>query len=420
MRRQEEITKGIDWVTVIIYGVLVLWGWLNIFATVYDAEATQSIFDMSLNSGKQLLWIGTAVILITIILNTDYKFFDVFAYFIYGAVIVSLIAVLLLGRKVAGSQSWFEIGSIRIQPSEFAKFAAALAVSKYLSGNMVRGEKLQTQITAGAIIFFPALLILAQNDTGSFLVFSCFLIVLFREGMSPFPIILGFVVVAMFILTLIMDKMYLFILLGVVSLIVFVLMRKKWNNILLLLGSLVVLVGFVYSVDYLITNVLQPHQQNRIKALINPDADPLGFGWNVTQSKIAIGSGGFFGKGYLKGTHTKFDFVPEQSTDFIFCTIGEEEGWLGALILIGLYLGLFARIIFLAERQKLKFARIYGYCVVAIFFFHFTINIGMTIGLFPVIGIPLPFMSYGGSSLWSFTILLFIFLNLDANKRMIL
>ncbi len=420
MRRQEEITKGIDWITVIIYGVLVLWGWLNIFATVYDAEASQSIFDLSLNSGKQLLWIGTAIILITVILNTDYKFFDAFAYIIYGVVILSLVAVLLLGRKVAGSQSWFEIGTIRIQPSEFAKFAAALAVSKYLSGNMIRGERLQTQITAGAIIFFPALLILAQNDTGSFLVFTCFLIVLFREGMSPVPIILGFVFVAMFILTLVMDKMYLFILLGVVGVIVFVLIRKKLSNILLLLGSLVVLVGFVYSVDYLITNVLQPHQQNRIKALINPDADPLGFGWNVTQSKIAIGSGGFFGKGYLKGTHTKFDFVPEQSTDFIFCTIGEEEGWLGALILIGLYLGLFARIIYLAERQKLKFARIYGYCVVAIFFFHFTINIGMTIGLFPVIGIPLPFMSYGGSSLWSFTILLFIFLNLDANKRLIL
>jgi rod shape determining protein RodA len=398
----------------------VLWGWLNIFATVYDAEASQSIFDLSLNSGKQLLWIGTAIILITVILNTDYKFFDAFAYIIYGVVILSLVAVLLLGRKVAGSQSWFEIGTIRIQPSEFAKFAAALAVSKYLSGNMIRGERLQTQITAGAIIFFPALLILAQNDTGSFLVFTCFLIVLFREGMSPVPIILGFVFVAMFILTLVMDKMYLFILLGVVGVIVFVLIRKKLSNILLLLGSLVVLVGFVYSVDYLITNVLQPHQQNRIKALINPDADPLGFGWNVTQSKIAIGSGGFFGKGYLKGTHTKFDFVPEQSTDFIFCTIGEEEGWLGALILIGLYLGLFARIIYLAERQKLKFARIYGYCVVAIFFFHFTINIGMTIGLFPVIGIPLPFMSYGGSSLWSFTILLFIFLNLDANKRLIL
>jgi rod shape determining protein RodA len=420
LRRQEEITKGIDWITVIIYGVLVLWGWLNIFATVYDAEASQSIFDLSLNSGKQLLWIGTAIILITVILNTDYKFFDAFAYIIYGVVILSLVAVLLLGRKVAGSQSWFEIGTIRIQPSEFAKFAAALAVSKYLSGNMIRGERLQTQITAGAIIFFPALLILAQNDTGSFLVFTCFLIVLFREGMSPVPIILGFVFVAMFILTLVMDKMYLFILLGVVGVIVFVLIRKKLSNILLLLGSLVVLVGFVYSVDYLITNVLQPHQQNRIKALINPDADPLGFGWNVTQSKIAIGSGGFFGKGYLKGTHTKFDFVPEQSTDFIFCTIGEEEGWLGALILIGLYLGLFARIIYLAERQKLKFARIYGYCVVAIFFFHFTINIGMTIGLFPVIGIPLPFMSYGGSSLWSFTILLFIFLNLDANKRLIL
>ncbi|MBY0424102.1 MAG: rod shape-determining protein RodA, partial [Cytophagales bacterium] len=276
------------------------------------------------------------------------------------------------------------------------------------------------QLTAGAIIFFPALLILAQNDTGSFLVFSCFLIVLYREGMSPVPIIFGFVCAALFILTLVMPQLYLFILLGVVAFIVFLMIRKTLRNIFLLLAALAIVVGFVFSVDYIITNVLQPHQQNRIKALINPDADPLGFGWNVTQSKIAIGSGGFFGKGYLKGTHTKFDFVPEQSTDFIFCTIGEEEGWLGTLILIGLYLGLFSRIIYLAERQKLKFARIYGYCVVAIFFFHFTINIGMTIGLFPVIGIPLPFMSYGGSSLWSFTILLFIFLNLDANKRLIL
>lgn len=420
---QRNGTSEVDLPSAVLYLLLIMLGWLNIFAAVYDPELHPSIFDLGLNCGKQMLWIGTAIVLLLVIMLIDHRFFETFAFIIYGALCVVLIGVLIGGKVVSGSKSWIEIGSFAIQPSEFAKMATALAVSAFLSQQYVKMDNMKSIMTVCAIMFFPALLILAQNDTGSTLVFSCFFLVLYREGMNPTVLVIGVASAFLFIMALIFDKIYLSISYTVIS-IIFILynrnVRRKISSVFIVLGIALISSGITYSVDFFVNNVLQKHQQNRIKALINPDADPLGFGWNVTQSKIAIGSGGFIGKGFLEGTQTKFDFVPEQHTDFIFCTIGEEWGWLGTLFLIGLFLSLFLRIIYLAERQRSNFARIYGYCVASIMFFHFTVNIGMTIGLFPVIGIPLPFFSYGGSSLWSFTILLWIFLNLDANRKQVL
>jgi len=421
--QNQRAGSEVDWLSVGIYLFLMTWGWLNIFAAVYDPELPQSIFDLNLNSGKQLLWIGTAIFLFGFIMLIDYRFWESFAYYIYGAIIVLLIGVLIFGKVVAGSKSWIQIGSFALQPSEFAKFATALAMALYLSSSFVKLENIKSLMSVGLLIFVPALLILAQNDTGSTLVFGSLVFVLFREGMNPLPLVIGIVCIILFVLALLFNKFILIVVLGVITILIILLskeIRRRIGFITLAFLSYLFSIVVIFSVDYFVNNVLQLHQQNRIKALINPDADPLGFGWNVTQSKIAIGSGGFLGKGFLEGTQTKFDFVPEQHTDFIFCTIGEEWGWLGSLVLIGVFVFFFTRLIYLAERQRSKFSRIYGYCVLAIMFFHFTVNIGMTIGLFPVIGIPLPFFSYGGSSLWSFTILLAIFLNLDANRKNVL
>lgn len=415
--------SDVDWLTVLFYFLLVTWGWLNIYAAVYDPEAVTSIFDLSINSGKQLLWIGTAVLLLSFILLIDYRFYESFAYIIYGGIVLVLIGVLLFGKVVAGSKSWIEVGSFSLQPSEFAKMATSLALSSYLSSNTVKLDNIKAFGPIALIIGLPAGLILLQNDTGSTLVFSSFCLVLFREGMNPTLLIIGIVAVALFILSLLFDKFLLIIAFGILTILIIIFsksIRRRLSFITLAFVSYLLTCGIIFSVDFFVNKVLQPHQQNRIKALINPDADPLGYGWNVTQSKIAIGSGGFLGKGFLEGTQTKFDFVPEQHTDFIFCTIGEEWGWLGSLVLAGLFIALFLRIMEQAEKQRSRFARVYGYCVVSIMFFHFCVNIGMTIGLFPVIGIPLPFFSYGGSSLWSFTILLFIFVNLDANRKHVL
>lgn len=420
LRREERIAQNIDWLTVLLFALMVAAGWLNIFAAVYDAQSQQSIFDLDINSGKQILWIGTTIIIITMLMAIDYKFFDSFAYVIYGAMMIILIGVLFGGKVVAGSKSWIGVGGFGIQPSEFSKTACALALAKFLSKPGLRLDRTNDMFTAAAIIALPALLILLQNDTGSTLVFSSFIIVLYREGLPPVYPVLGITVVALFILTLLVPQLYLIIGLVVLALIIIALIPKSIKNIAVIAGGLAIVVAVVMGVDFFVNDVLQPHQQNRIKALIDPDGDPLGYGWNVTQSKIAIGSGGFLGKGFLEGTQTKFDFVPEQSTDFIFCTIGEEHGWFGSFLVIAGFMTLLMRIVFLAERQKSRFARVYGYSVASILFFHMMVNIGMTIGLFPVIGIPLPFFSYGGSSLWSFTILLFILLKLDAHRSQIL
>ncbi len=422
MTRRENITSQLDWITVILYFVIVILGWLNIYAAIYDASLDLSIFDNSLNSSRQLYFIGGSVVLITLVLVMDFRFYETFAYFIYGGVVMILIFVLLFGTEVAGSQSWFQLGPFRFQPSEFAKFATALAVAKMISTTGFRMDNLKNQLGLFALIGVPAVLIILQGDTGTAMVFSAFMLVFYREGMSPFLLILGVIMGFLFVVTLLVEnQIYLYIAIGIIAVVAILLTKKRtFRKIALIVAGAVIVAGFITSVDYIISDILKPHQQNRIKALINPEADPKGAGWNVIQSKIAIGSGGFSGKGFLEGTQTKYDFVPEQSTDFIFCTIGEEHGWIGSLILIGLFVGLLLRVIFLAERQKSRFARVYGYGLACILFFHFAVNIGMTIGLFPVVGIPLPFFSYGGSSLFAFTILLFIFLKLDAHRMQVL
>lgn len=421
MKREDNITDKIDWLTVLLYGAIVLLGWLNIYAVTYEEGANTSIFSLHLNSGRQLVFIGGSVLIILAILIIDRQFYETFAYIMYGVLMLLLLLVPLVGKEVGGNKAWLGIGSFGVQPSEFAKFATALVVAKTIGSIGFKMDNLRNQLILFALIGAPMLLILLQKDTGTALVFSVFILVFFREGMSPFIMLIGIGCAIIFVLTLLVENQY-YLYVGVGGLLVLAILmgRKKFKRIALLTVGALTIVMMIGSVDYIVTDVLKPHQQNRIKALINPDADPLGFGWNVTQSKIAIGSGGFLGKGFLEGTQTKFDFVPEQSTDFIFCTIGEEHGWIGSLFTIVLFMTLLLRIIFLAERQKNKFARVYGYSVACILFFHFAVNIGMTIGLFPVIGIPLPFFSYGGSSLWGFTILLFIFLKLDAHRGQVL
>ncbi|MFY0626469.1 MAG: rod shape-determining protein RodA [Reichenbachiella sp.] len=418
--RGDSILDRIDWTTVLLYSAMVVLGWFSIFAAVYDEESTTDLFSFSLNPGKQLIWIGTSIILIIGVMSIDFKFYNSFGFIIYGVFLLMLISVLLFGREVAGSRSWFEIGSLRLQPSEFMKFATALALASFLGNINVKMQQLKTQLIAGAIILAPMILIVLQGDTGSAMVYASFFIVLFREGLSPIYFILGFGLIILFILTLLVSKTVLFISMGVLCLVMIGASVKKPKRILVTVIVGIAVFFTIVSVDFIMNEVLKPHQRSRVISLINPDADPLGAGWNVTQSKIAIGSGGFFGKGYLEGTQTKFDFVPEQSTDFIFCTMGEEMGWLGSFVLVALFVTFLIRISMIAERQKSKFARIYGYGVLSVIFFHFSVNIAMTIGLFPVIGIPLPFFSYGGSSLWSFTVLLFILLKLDSERMQVL
>jgi rod shape determining protein RodA len=421
MRRDHDISGAIDWPTVFLYLSLVVFGWINVFAAVYDETARQSIFDLSLNSGRQLLFISASIVIAFAITIVDMRFYETFAYLFYGVLLFLLFLVPIIGKEVGGNKAWLGIGSFGVQPSEFAKFITALAVAKYIGSVGFRMDSLRNQAILFILIGLPMGLILLQKDTGTALVFTVFVLVFFREGMSPFLLIVGICAATIFILTLLVpNPIYLHIGIGVILIILIFLGKKKLKRILILTIGALLVSGVIESVDYVVKDVLKPHQQNRIKALINPDADPLGFGWNVTQSKIAIGSGGFFGKGFLKGTQTKFDFVPEQSTDFIFCTIGEEHGWIGSVVVIGLFVAFLLRILFLAERQKSRFARAYGYSVACIFFFHFAVNIGMTVGLFPVIGIPLPFFSYGGSALWGFTILLFILLKLDAHRGQVL
>jgi rod shape determining protein RodA len=400
--------------------VLIFAGWLNIYAAEYNPEIDASMFSLSTSAGRQLMWIGTSLVLIGVIMLVDFKAYSILAFPVYGTLILMLIAVLLFGREVAGSRSWFEIGSFKLQPSEFTKFAAALGLAKYMSAANKKTESLNSQVVGSLIFILPMFLIIAQGDLGSAMVFGSLIIVMFREGMHPVIFFIGLGAVVLFLSTLIVNQTILLISLVAIGLVIVGIFSRNLGKITVAVTGTIVAIAFVLSVDFILNDVLKPHQQKRVYSLIAPNADPLGIGWNVMQSKIAIGSGGFAGKGYLEGTQTKFDFVPEQTTDFIFCTIGEEQGWIGSLLLIVLFTTLFLRLIFLAERQKSIFARIYGYCVMCILFFHFGVNIAMTIGLFPVIGIPLPFFSYGGSSLWGFTVLLFIFLKLDAHRMQVL
>ncbi|WP_460543614.1 rod shape-determining protein RodA [Echinicola sediminis] len=420
MRQDDLYINKIDWLTILIYGLLVLIGWFNIYAAVYDEQAAKSIFDFSINSGKQLVWIGTAVLLITLIMVADYRLFDNLSLILYGFFLLILLLTPFIGKEINGQRAWFELGPFSLQPGEFAKFATALALAKFIERPSFDLTQPKYQLQAILIIMLPVSLIMMQPDTGTAMVYSAFFIMLYREGMPQKYYILALVFIAISLLSLaVEDNLYIAGAVAALTLLLILTGKKTWQRVVTLCLIGTAIIAYSYSLD-LVVSKLPEHQQNRIMVLFNPDLDPLGVGWNVTQSKIAIGSGGFWGKGYLEGTQTKFDFVPEQHTDFIFCTLGEEFGWIGSLVVVFLFVALLIRLVFLAERQKTRFSRVYGYSVISILLFHFMINISMTIGLFPVVGIPLPFFSYGGSSLWSFTILLFIFIKLDSHRIQLL
>ena len=423
MSQESNQIGKLDWISVGLYALFVLLGWLSIYSAVYNPEAPLWIFDEAFytsNAGRQLIWIGTSLVLIMLIFALDFRFFESFAVFIYAAFMLALIAVPFLGVTINGSHSWFKLGGVTIQPAEFAKTATALLLAKYLNDPQVNLSKWMSQWRSALIIALPMLLIIGSNETGSALVFASFIILLYREGLpGEYPGLL-IALIALFVSSLLLSPLAIFIcLLVMASLFVIILpiyQRRLPQTYIRMAGVIAIVMSLSTLVDWVVNHVLKEHQRNRIKVLLDPSFDTRGLGYQVTQSKIAIGSGGFWGKGYLGGTQTKFDFVPEQSTDFIFCTIGEEFGFVGVMAVILLFLFFLWRLLYLADQQRSRFARAYGFGVVGILFFHFLVNIGMTIGLMPIMGIPLPFFSYGGSSLWSFTILLFIFLKLDAHR----
>lgn len=419
MRKNGGLFQNVDWILVLLFFALVILGWLNIYAAVYNEEFS-SIFDISQKYGKQLMWIGTAVVIMVLIMFTDANLFQTLAYPIYIISLLSLLGLFVFGKEIAGARSWYALGSFSLQPSEFAKFATALATARFLSTKGISLSSWRNRFIALFIVLLPAAIIVPQPDPGSALVYSAFFLVFYREGLSGNYIFAGFALVILFILSLLISKLYLFSFIGGIGLIAILLYRRSRGAIFRIVALSLLAVGFIQSVDYTFNNVLEDRHRNRINILLGKAHDPKGIGYNTAQSMIAIGSGGLSGKGYLQGTQTKFDFVPEQSTDFIFCTVGEEWGFIGSTIVVALFVLLFFRLIIVAERQKSAFSRIYGYSVASILFFHFAINIAMTIGLAPVIGIPLPFFSYGGSSLWGFTFLLFIFIKLDSNRLEIL
>jgi rod shape determining protein RodA len=415
MNNQRSPFFNVDWIVIITFLALCVIGWFNIHAAVYNPEKP-SIFNLDTNYGKQLIFIVSAVILGLIILLLDNRFFTTFAPAFYGVTLLLLVLVLVVGRNVGGNQAWIPIGSFRLQPSEFAKFSTCLLLARYLSAVNTKVQDLRTQSVCAVILLIPMGLIMLQPDTGSAMTFGSLIFVLYREGLSGYFLVIGAILIALFVLSLLMSKLYLIAGLIVICGLLIYNFKKNRAFITTVIYGFIISVVFIFCVDFAYKNVLQSHQRNRIDVLLGTVQDLKGEGYNVNQSKIAIGSGGMWGRGYLQGTQTKYDFVPEQSTDFIFCTIGEEWGFAGSFVVISLYLFLLLRIVNIAERQRSSFSRIYGYGVASILFFHFFINIGMTVGLVPVIGIPLPFISYGGSSLWSFTILLFILLKLDSNR----
>lgn len=416
MKHQFKLFKDIDKTVVVLYLVMVLMGWFNIFAAEIT-ENHRNIFDISQSYGKQLLFIITALILGAMVLMIDVKFYPTFSYLIYGIMALVLVGVLFFGTEINASKSWFRIGGFGIQPAEFAKYATALALAKFIGEAKTRNPGWGLRFRAFAIIGFPTLLVLLQNDMGTALVFGSLVFALYRFGyVGSRLLIVGATAVFLFILTLLVNEFIIIGVLAAITLVTAFVIRKKRHELLQLTGLFILLSVYVYSVDYTFENLLQPHQKLRIEVLIDEEVDLRGAGYNLHQSKIAIGSGGLWGKGYLQGTQTKYNFVPEQGTDFIFCTIGEEWGFSGSLVLIGLFLWLLIRLVNMAERQRSAFSRVYGYGVASLLFFHFAVNIGMTIGLVPVIGIPLPFFSYGGSSLWGFTLMLFTFLKLDSRR----
>lgn len=415
-RSERTIFQYIDKPLVLLYILLTLIGWVAVYSAVYNEEH-QSMFDLSQNYGKQMLWIGTSYLIMAILLALDFKVYEGISPFVYIGTLLLGIAVVFLGREVNGARAWFEIGSFRLQPAEFMKFATCLMVAYYFSNTDVTIQKNKTKFAIAAIILLPIAIIILQHDTGSALVYFSFIFVLYREGLSIAYLVYGGLAILVVVMTLLINEWAVSV--GVISIgtLYTIFSRKIITGFkrAALIGIPALLL--IFSVNYAFDNILEAHQRQRINVLLGKVEDFRGAGYNVHQSLIAIGSGGFWGKGFLQGTQTKFDFVPEQSTDFIFCTIGEEYGFLGSLALLSLYSALLIRILMVAERQSSRFSRVYGYGVASILFFHVFVNIGMAIGLLPVIGIPLPFISYGGSSLWSFTILLGILIRLDSGRK---
>jgi rod shape determining protein RodA len=406
--KNQSLTNNIDWICIAIYIALVLLGWLNIYSSSLSSEEG--------TAEKQFIFILLTIPLIFVLLYVDGKFYEKYASIFYGIALLSLLGLFAFGKTIAGQRCWYGFGSFTLQPSEFAKALTALALAKYLSDSQINLKDVNHQIQALAIVFLPVMLILPQPDPGSALIYTVFLIVLYREGLPSWYLWTGFSAILLFVLTLVLEPQYVILLALVVLLFIHFKSRLGDRNIVLSSILFVLVSGFVLSVNYVFTNVFKQHHRDRFNILLGKTVDMKGIGYNTNQSEIAIGSGGWFGKGFLEGTQTKGGFVPEQHTDYIFTTVGEEWGFVGSLLVVGLFVGLLLRIIYLAERQKTKFSRVYGYCVAAILFIHFFVNIAMVLGVFPTIGVPLPFFSYGGSGLWGFTILLFIFIKMDANK----
>jgi rod shape determining protein RodA len=414
--KNQSVTNNLDWISVVIYFILLIMGWLNIYSSsLSTVDQETSIFDFSQIYGKQFLFIVLTIPLIFVILSVDGKFYEKFSSVFYIIGLLSLAGLFVFGKTVKGQANWYSFGAFGLQPSEFVKAATALALAKYLSDVQVNLKDFNRQLQALGILALPILLIV-PHDPGSALIYSVFILVLYREGLPSWYVWTGFIALILFVLALIIKPL---VLIGIaLAVIIFVYFRSRLINRNWVLSSIVFVMigGFVFSVDYVFENVFKQHHRDRFNILLGKEVDMKGIGYNTNQSEIAIGSGGWFGKGYLEGTQTKGGFVPEQHTDYIFTTVGEEWGFLGSLIVISLFVILIIRIIYLSERQKTKFSRVYGYCVAGILFIHFFVNIAMVVGIFPTIGVPLPFFSYGGSGLWGFTILLFIFLKMDANK----
>jgi len=414
--KNQSVTNNLDWISVLIYMTLVILGWLNIYSSSLSSIAEEtSIFDFTQIYGKQFMFILFSIPLIFIVLSVDGKFYEKFSSVIYVVGLLSLAGLFVFGKTIKGQANWYSFGSFGLQPSEFVKAATALALAKYLSDVQVNLKDTNRQIQALGILALPILLII-PHDPGSALIYSVFILVLYREGLPSWYVWTGFIALVLFVLALVIKPLALVGISLAVILFVYYRSRIIHRNWILSAIIFVTISGFVFSVDYVFENVFKQHHRDRFNILLGKEVDMKGIGYNTNQSEIAIGSGGWFGKGYLEGTQTKGGFVPEQHTDYIFTTVGEEWGFLGSLLVIALFVALIIRIIYLAERQKTKFSRVYGYCVAGILFIHFFVNIAMVLGVFPTIGVPLPFFSYGGSGLWGFTILLFIFLKMDANK----
>jgi rod shape determining protein RodA len=414
MRNKGNILVRIDWLMVLLYFALVIIGWMSIYSASYTENSTLDM--LSQPHGRQQIFIVLSVFLIILILSIEAKFYERFSSVIYLASLLSLIGLFLFGKTISGATSWYSFGGFSLQPSEFAKFATALALAKFLSDSQTNISLLNHLVKIFIIIFLPALIIIPQPDPGSALVYAAFFFVLYREGLSPIYLLLGFSSATLFVLTLVLDPSIISLICFVLALLIFYKNRKKKPNKLLYIFVLTACIGLSFSVNYIFENVFEQRHRDRFNIVLGKEVDTKGIGYNTAQSEIAIGNGGWTGKGWLQGTQTKGGFVPEQHTDYIFSTVGEEWGFLGSSFVIFLFVALILRILHRAELQKSTFARVYGYSVAAIIFFHFLINIAMVMGVFPTVGIPLPFFSYGGSGLWGFTILLFIFIKLDANR----